>query len=250
MSTRMTKKSWTPVHDNILAGLANKTWSNKKELLETIAANITNVDPVKALYHAVTHNAIKYDFVQKSLSGNALSLAQDLLRDGFDSKTVQKQVSLTHGILLSTQYYNALRFKTRRGEYNIIAHPTKAGQFVFEHRQKVETNLRVVQPNAKTTKIQAQMAGNWVMHPDQKDVTANEYIDLYMCSPAEAYKIKMINFTAEALGLEFGQLIPYIDAEQLSTLTPQVILQGIFQSSGLADEANSLFADDDEDDEA
>ena len=248
MSTRMTKDSWSPVHDETLANLATRTWTSKKELLEVIAANIPAIDPVKALYHAIKHNAVEYEFIPKALEGDALTLAQDLLRDGYDSQTVQKQVSLSHGILLSTQYYNRLRFKTRRGEYNIVAHPTKTGQFVFEHRQKVEDNLRAVQPNTKTTKIKEQMAGKWVMHPDQKDVTANEYIDLYMCSPAEAYKIKMINFTAEALGLEFGQLIPYIDAEQLSTLTPQAILQGIFQSSGLTDEAKSLFSD--EDDEA
>lgn len=237
----MTKDSWTAEQDEILAGLANKTWANRKALLEEISTNIPNIDPVKALYHAVQHNKVKYDFVPRTLTGEALTDAQDLLREGYDSTAVQKEISLKHGILLSTNYYNSLRFKTRRGEYVLVKHPTKSGQFVFEHRLKVEQNLKATQPKATATKVTAQMRDKWVTHPSTLKVDENEYKNLYMCTPAEANKIAQINFVASVLGLDFGQLMEHVDATDLATKTPKRILSELFEDAGLSDLAFTLF---------
>jgi len=239
MITRMMKNSWTPVHDEILANLAKTTWSNKKALLETIEANMTDIDPVKALYHAVTHNKVDYEYFPTHLTGDALTDAEDMLRAGSDSENTQKQISFTYGILLSKDYYSKLRFKVERGEYNVVQ--TASGKFVFEHRQKIAQNLRAIQPNVKTSKINAQMAGKWVTHPETRDVAENSYVDLFMCTPSEAYKIKMINFVGDTLGLDFGQLIGQIDAADLSTQTPQAILRDLFEDTGLSEMASNMF---------
>jgi len=243
MSGRMTQKSWTTEQNMILHGLAAnpEQYANRKAVLDAILENIPTISASKALYHAITHEKIKFNIAAKALHGDALAMATDMLTNGFDSAATQKQVKLQFGTYLPTRYYNRVRFTSRRGEYNIVKDPDNPGRFTMQQRVEIRGEIKTMDKVTSQT-AQQQMARKVVTRPVTKDVSLAGASHLYLTTRANLYKIKQINFAAESLGLDFGAIMSQVKEDDLSRYTPQKILQDIFASNGLDVNAMSVFA--------
>jgi hypothetical protein len=235
-----TKHTWTDEHNEILKNLAQRTWSNKKQLLNKIATEIPSVKPTQALYHAIKHQGLKFKFPPKKLEGQAKTTAVAMLLKGYNSKTIQKQIKLCYGIYLPVEYYNRLRFTIRRGEYNLIKDPNNPKKFILEQRKVARDELMALE-NISVKKADEKLKGKVVAHPKTIRVSNNDMEDLLITDRETLHTITIINMVAEALGLDFGELIKFIEEDKISRYTPQKILQEIFSESGLDSFAKSFF---------
>jgi hypothetical protein len=243
--TRKRKGDWTEEQNAILDRFASKTWVSKKQLMDAMMEAMPGVNPKKALYHAVNHNKLDFNFTKGQLPNNIKEEASEMLLAGYQNEIVQQHISTKYGIFKNLSYYSLLKFKARRGEYEVVYEGKKlklksrvvARDVISEvtHRPKevVESEMGR-RPTQKRTK-------HIVLHPRNKNVSENDITDIHLSTARQMYVIKQLNFAAEILGLEFGTFIKIVDQPSITHLTPEAILKKIFKDSGLALEAQKLF---------
>ncbi len=243
MSRRMTAKNWTTEQNMALHGIANngKQYANRQELLDELEANIPSISPSKALYHAMVHEGIKFNIAATRLTDDALDVAETMLADGYDSTSTRKQIDLQFGIKLSEAYYNRLRYTNRRGTYNVVIDPDDPTRFTME--QRVITRKQLSNTD-NITRLQAKdrMKDLVVTRPKAIRVDTTATADMYLTDRRILSKIKDINATTTALGLDFGTIIGQVSNDDLSKYTAQKILRDIFASNGLDVQAMSVFS--------
>jgi len=235
---KMTKDSWTKSQDQILNELSKQTYGSRSEILEQISMKMPKINPNTALYHALKHTQLKFKMVPRKLEGAALTEAMDLLRTGLDSTAVQNQIHLTHGIYLPTRYYNALRFKSRRGEYTILK--DKSGKSYLEHREAAAIQLKYAEGIDQDV-ARSRLKGKVVSHPTTISVSSNELKDLYTTDRKDLYKITIINMITESLGLEYGSMLNKISNDDLRTKSVQHLLSGLFSDSTITYSGHVVF---------
>ncbi len=220
MKTKLQKADWTEDQNSVLKLLALRTWVDRKELIENLAKEIPEVTPTQALYHAVTHEKLKFSYIRDQ----AVASGKELLKQGLDSQTVAKHIELKYGFVKTLAYWTRIRFCLRRGHYNIVSTPQG---HVFQHRYVASKNQNIEKKQ--------------VMHPHTVKVNANDIQNLFVGDTVDRNKLKDINFVARILGLDYGTISRKINMNDFKTKTSETILTKLFEDSGLSLEAKNLF---------
>ena len=234
---RLRENAWTKTQNSALESMALTPWADKTALLHAVIKQFPKVSPSLVLYHAVKHQALTFEYVNKMSKVSTLA-AEALYNKGYDTRTIQATMQKDFGKYPSLGALNMIHFRLRRGSY--VIKKNKAGKPILQHISQMITTM------AKSGGISQKLAtkriiNKIVMHHNSLSVTNNSPKSLLLTNANIQNKIKDINLATTMLGLDFGQLLPYINMRDLETLSSQTILTKLFTKAGLNINAAKLF---------